>query len=270
LERRVVVVKVGGRLVANSTVLGRILDDAASLAGNMGLVLVHGGGDIVTFYSKRCGVEPVFVVSPSGIRSRYTSREELEVYVMVMAGKLNKEITASLLARGVNAVGVSGADCGLLRARRKKRIVVVNEKGRRQVVPGGYTGKIVGVNGSCLSSLLNIADAVVVAPVALGEEGEMLNVDGDQAAAHIAASLKADAVVFLTDVPGLMVDGRLVRRVSRRDVERLATLAGYGMNRKLLMAWLAVEGGAGRAVIADGRVEKPITRALEGWGTVVE
>lgn len=264
-----VVVKVGGRLIADEAALNGILEDVARVSRSRKIVFVHGGGDIVTEYSRRCGVEPRFVVSPSGVRSRYTSREELEVYVMVMAGKVNKEIVSRMAKLGVNAVGVSGADCSLLKARRKERIVVLNERGRPQVIPGGYTGRITGVNTSCLWRLLETVDVLVVAPIALGEKGELLNVDADQAAAQLAAAVKADPLVFLTDVPGLIVDGQLIARVRLGELESYAAKAGYGMNRKLLMAGRAVEAGARLAVIADGRAREPLTRALEGVGTIV-
>jgi acetylglutamate/LysW-gamma-L-alpha-aminoadipate kinase len=245
-----------------------ILSDIASMNG---VVFIHGGGDVVTEYSRRMGVEPRFVVSPSGVRSRYTSAEELEVYVMVMAGKLNKEAVAWLNSRGVPAVGVSGVDCGILRASRKKRIVIVNEKGRRQVIPGGYTGKIHSVNTECLRRLLDAAGVVVVSPLALGDEGEMLNVDGDQAAAAIAMALRADALVLLTDVPGVLLDGRLVRRIPVGEAEEAAARTGKGMNRKILMAAEAVRGGVSRAIIAPGNVERPVARALSGeTGTLIE
>jgi acetylglutamate/LysW-gamma-L-alpha-aminoadipate kinase len=265
-----IVVKVGGSIVADRAALRRVLEDIAGLPGEARVVLVHGGGGIVTEYSRRMGVEPRFVVSPSGVRSRYTSLEELEVYVMVMAGKVNKEVTAALQSMGVEAIGVSGVDCGLLRAVRRKRIVVLNERGRPQVVPGGYTGRITMVNTACLQALTSTARVLVVAPVALGEEGEMLNVDGDQAASRIAAALKASHLLLLTDTPGVMVDGRLVGRLKAEEARRLASRVGYGMNRKLIEASWAVANGVGRAVIASGRREKPVQKALEGHGTIIE
>lgn len=268
MGRPLLVVKVGGRLIASSA-LASIVDDVAGLAGRYDIVLVHGGGDIVTEYSRRFGVEPRFVVSPSGVRSRYTSREELEVYTMVMAGKINKELVAALAAKGLKALGVAGADCGLLLAERKKRIVIVNERGRRQVIPGGYTGRIVGVNAACAKALLAAVDILVVAPLALGIEGELLNVDGDQAAAEIAAALKAEYLVLLTDVDGVILGGKTLGRVRLEELGDVAARVGFGMNRKLLMAGRAVERGVGAAIISSGLKGEPVTRALGGAGTWV-
>ncbi len=268
--RGFIVVKLGGRLTLDERVLDTVSADLRALSSSgWRVVLVHGGGDLVTDYSKRLGIEPRFVVSPSGVRSRYTTLEELRVYAMVIAGLVNKTITAYLNSRGLRALGVSGVDCSLLQASRKERIVVVNERGRPQVIPGGYTGKITGVDRKCLERLAGMADVVIVAPLAAGTNGVMLNVDGDQAAAAIAGALRAEALVFLTDVPGVLLDGKLLREVPVREAEAVAARVGHGMKRKILMAARAVEAGVGRAVIADGRLENPITAALEGSGTVV-
>jgi len=188
---------------------------------------------------------------------------------MVIAGLVNKTITARLNSRGLRAIGVSGVDCGILRAARKERIVIVNERGRPQVVPGGYTGRITGVDARCLEILSRTADVAVVAPLALGTDGVMLNVDGDQAAAAIAAALRAGALVILTDVPGVMVGGEVLKEVEAGEAEEVAGRVGHGMKRKVLMAARAVLNGAARAVIASGYGESPITAALQGSGTTV-
>ncbi|MCE4614379.1 MAG: [Desulfurococcales archaeon] len=230
-------------------------------------MLVHGGGDIVTEYSRKMGVEPRIVVHPNGMKSRYTSLEELEIYTMVMAGLLNKRIVSGLEYRGIKALGVSGADLGLLAAERKKRIIILNERGRMQVIPGGYTGKIRNVQCSILCSLLGISTVLVVSPIALGLEGELLNVNGDQASALIATSLEAEKLIFLSDVPGVLLEDGVIRVIRTGDVEDLYIKIGPGMNRKVVMAAEAVSKGVGEAIIADGTVENPITTALAGSGT---
>ncbi|MEB3773048.1 MAG: [LysW]-aminoadipate/[LysW]-glutamate kinase [Desulfurococcales archaeon] len=261
----VVVVKAGGRVLKEN--LDGIVRDVASLADKGKVILVHGGGDLVTEYSKRMGVEPRIVVHPSGMRSRYTSLEELEVFTMVMAGLLNKRIVSMLESMGARALGVTGADLGLARAERKKRIIIVNERGRKQVIPGGYTGKIKTVSEKDLRSLLSLADVLVVSPLALGENGELLNVDGDQMASKIATALQADSLILLSDVPGVILEGRTLDRLAVEEARKLYEKIGPGMNRKVLMACEAVESGVGFAVISDGLRESPVTGALEGLGT---
>ncbi|HIC98259.1 MAG TPA: [LysW]-aminoadipate/[LysW]-glutamate kinase [Pyrodictiaceae archaeon] len=156
------VIKAGGRVLEEN--IEAILEDIAKLAKNHEIVFVHGGGDIVTKYSKAMGVEPKFVVSPSGIRSRYTDEREIEIYTMVMAGLLNKRIVAKLQHIGVKSVGFSGVDGAILLAKRKKHIIVVDERGRKRLIPGGYTGKIVKVNNELIDLLLKKGFTVVISP----------------------------------------------------------------------------------------------------------
>lgn len=262
------VVKVGGRVLLRNLV--GVIEDVARVARSVEVVLVHGGGDVVTKYSRRFGVEPRFVVSPSGVRSRYTSREELEVYVMVMAGKINKEIVAALHTLGAPAVGLSGADASILRAVRKRRIIILDERGRKRVIEGGYTGKIVEVNAEALRALLGMGYVAVIAPIAIGEGGELLNVDADQAATSIAKALRASTLILLTDVEGVIINGNVVRELTPTEIPSIIKEVGFGMRRKLLMAGEAAAAGVGRVVIAPGLAEAPITNALEGAaGTLV-
>mgnify|MGYP003872802727 CR=1 FL=1 len=264
-----IIVKIGGRALEQG--LGNVLDDLKTLYDRgEKIVFVHGGGDIVTFYSKRLGIEPKFVISPSGVRSRYTSPEELEVYLMVMAGKINKEITAKMLRRNIKAIGLSGVDGKLLLAERKKRIIIVDEKGRKRVIEGGYTGKIKQVNAEVLLSLLEKSFLPVIAPIAYGTEGELLNVDGDQAASEIAIAMKANTLILLTDVQGVIIDNNIVSCIKVKEVKEIVKSVGMGMNRKIILASRAIEGGVKRVIISSALISNPIINALKGSGTVIE
>ena len=265
----VVVVKFGGDVVANRDVLERLAQDIAEVSGKDKVVVVHGGGDVVTAIAEKLGKPQVFVTSPDGFRSRYTDKETAEIYMMVMAGKINKEVVVSLLKAGVKAVGVSGIDGGLLRAERKKRLVIIDERGRKRAIEGGYTGRIVGVDVDILKTLLDKGLVPVVAPVALGDENEVLNVDGDRAAAHIASALKADTLVLLTDVEGVMINDKLVERMDLSKAKAALRRVGAGMITKLYATIEALEGGVRTVVIASGFKEKPVTNALLGGGTVI-
>ncbi|MCS7126846.1 MAG: [LysW]-aminoadipate/[LysW]-glutamate kinase [Thaumarchaeota archaeon] len=262
-----VVVKAGGRALLGN--LTGIAESIARRSSSHRIVFVHGGGDVVSEYSRRMGIEPKFVTSPQGIRSRYTDLQELEVYVMVMAGKLNKEIVAALRKLGVKAVGISGADGGLLTAERKKRIVVVDDRGRKRVIEGGYTGMITSVSPQLLELLTSSGFTVVVAPIAVSEEGELLNVDGDQAATSIAKAISADALVLLSDVDGVLVDGEVVGRLTPQEAFDLSQRIGPGMNRKLMLAGEAVSFGVKLAIISNGLVEDPLKVLEEPKGTLV-
>lgn len=261
-----IVVKAGGRALEKN--LDNIVRSLAEgYSRGLKIVFVHGGGDVVSRFEKAMGMEPRFVVSPQGIRSRYTDERELEVYVMVMAGKLNKEIVAKLQSHGVKAIGVSGADGGLLKAERKKRIVIVDERGRRRAIPGGYTGRIREVNAELAEKLLEEGFMLVVSPIALGLEYELLNVDADQAAARIAEALKAETLLILTDVEGVMVDGKILEEVKVGEVEGLKPRIGVGMNRKLIMCAEAVKSGVKEAIISSGLIENPLSALEENLGT---
>lgn len=263
----VIVVKVGGRALNKN--LDGIVKDLAEVSKKEKVVFVHGGGDIVTEYSKRLGIEPKFVVSPEGIRSRYTDEKELEVYVMVMAGKINKTIVSKLQALNVSAIGITGADGPTLIAERKKRIIIVDERGRKRVIDGGYTGRIIRAETKLLQTLLDSGFTVVVAPIAIDNEGTLLNVDGDQAAYALATALKATDLIILSDVEGVIIDNNVVKEIKSSLVEKIIEKIGPGMNRKVMLAGKAVDEGVGRAIIASGVVENPIVNALNGGGTVI-
>lgn len=256
-----IVVKAGGRALAQN--LDNIAKSIAKRAlEGMGMIFVHGGGDLVSEYERRMGIESKFVISPQGIKSRYTDEAELEVFVMVMAGKLNKEIVSRLQRYGVSAVGISGADGGFLRAEKKKKIVIVDERGRARAIPGGYTGKIIEVSAGVAENLLNGFQVLVVAPIALGTEYELLNVDADQAAARISMGIRAEKLLMLTDVEGVVVNGNVLSLISANEAEKLQPKIGAGMNRKVMMCCEAVKSGVREAIISTGLTEDPL-EALE-------
>lgn len=265
-----ITVKMGGDLLKGEGLNTPLLEDLRSLAASHSIVVVHGGGDLVTEMAKRLGKEQVFVTSPEGFKSRYTDRETAEIYAMVMAGEINTKIVATLHSFGINALGLSGFDGGLLRAERKKRLVVVDGEGRKRAIEGGYTGKITGVNGALLGALVSQGYVPVVSPLAMGTENEPLNVDGDRTTAAVASAIRADIIIYLTDVEGVLKDGGVIPRISALDVDSLLKDIGPGMSTKIHAAVEAVRGGAGKAVITSGFTERPLTDAIEGKrGTVV-
>lgn len=262
-----IVIKVGGSILGEG-VHPNIFEDLKAVASTNKVILVHGGGKEVTEVAEKLGKEQKFVVSPEGIRSRYTDWETVVIYNMVMSGKINKEIVTTLQRVGIPAVGLSGVDGGLIRAERKKRLIIVDERGRKRIIDGGYTGKIKYVDAALLNLLLRNY-LPVISPVALGDEYELLNVDGDRAAAYVAGSVKADKVIFLTDVQGLILDGRLVEKISAAEAKNLLPKIGFGMEKKVLAAVEAVEMGVKESVIASGLSESPISTALKGEGCTV-
>jgi len=240
----------------------QLIDDVAALAPSHQITLVHGGGDVVTEYATKLGKEQRFVVSPEGIRSRYTDRETAEIYQMVMSGLLAKRLVQALEKAGVKGVSLSGTDGSLIQGRRKTRLVVMDDRGRKVAIEGGYTGKVSGVNAALLEQLLSHGYVPVVSPVAAGESGEPLNIDGDRAASAIALGTAADAVIFLTNVDGLQLDGGLVSRLSSAEVPSKLPKIGFGMQKKVMAATEAVEAGVKEAIICSGTRSAPLAHAL--------
>ncbi len=255
-----ITIKIGGSVVDG--LHESAVADIKGVSRREGVVLVHGGGREVSRVSGQLGKEPRFVTSPGGIRSRYTDRETAEIFTMVMSGRINKNIVRMLQKHGVNAIGLSGVDAQIMRADRKKRLVIVNERGRRQAIDGGYTGKITGVNSGFIRSLLDQGLVPVISPIAMSEESDFLNVDGDRAAAYVAASVGSDKVLFVTDVDGLMMDGRLVARLSLEEARQVRPKVGPGMEKKILAATEALDMGVATALIGSGRRENPISMAV--------
>jgi [amino group carrier protein]-L-2-aminoadipate 6-kinase len=255
-----IVIKIGGSVVEglHSSAIG----DIKSIAEKHKLIFVHGGGKEVTATATKLGKEQKFIMSPGGVRSRYTDKETVEIYTMVMSGKLNKAIVQMLLRDNINAVGVAGIDGGILKAERKKKLLVINEKGRKMMIDGGYTGKITSVDATLISNLVNSGFVPVISPIALSEEYEFLNVDGDRAAAYVAGGIKADKVIFVTDVNGLMMNGKFVDSMTLAEAKNALPKIGSGMDKKVLACTEALEMGVSEAIIASGRVENPISMAI--------
>jgi len=265
----ITVVKVGGTVLDEGLSESFIEDIKRSLSQTK-IVLVHGGGKEVTQVASKMGKEQQFLVSPEGFRSRYTDKDTMEIFTMVMAGKINKRIVSSFLAHGIQAVGITGIDGASVKASRKNQIITVNETGRKRLVDDSYTGKIESIDPKLISLLLENGYTPVVAPIVISEEFEELNVDGDRMAAHIAGSLKAERLVLLTDVEGLVLNGSLVPMLTLHEAESTLPAIGKGMITKIHAAVEAVKMSVGEAVVMSGLQEEPISKSLSGKaGTVI-
>jgi acetylglutamate/LysW-gamma-L-alpha-aminoadipate kinase len=255
-----ITIKIGGSVVDN--LHPSTIPDIKKIVKQEGIVLVHGGGKEVTKVSEALGKKPEFVVSPSGIKSRYTDKETAEIFTMVMSGKINKTIVRMLQKNGINAIGLSGVDGKIIQAERKKKLLIVNEKGRKQAIDGGYTGKITDVNAPLIQSLLKDGYTPVISPIAISEESDFLNVDGDRAAAYVAGKIQSDKVLFLTNVDGLLMDEKLVKNLTLAEAKEIRPKIGFGMEKKILAATEALDMGVKEALIANGQKENPISSAI--------
>jgi acetylglutamate/LysW-gamma-L-alpha-aminoadipate kinase len=268
----VIIVKAGGN--GNLDMEAVCADVARLVEQGEQVVLVHGGSRETNAISVKLGHPPRFVTSISGHVSRYTDRETLEIFAMVTAGRINKLLVEHLQQLGVNAIGLSGLDGRLLEGKRKSTLRIV-ENGKRKVLRGEYSGKIERVNARLLKALVDAGYVPVVAPLAISHESEALNVDGDRAAAAIGSALKAEKVVILSNVPGLLRgfpdESTLIPYIPLEQAEEhLERYAQGRMKRKILAAVEALHDGVRQVVIADGRVAQPLQRALAGQGTVIK
>ena len=270
-EFSVTVVKLGG---TNGVDFSTICTDATELLKQgRQLVFVHGGSAEANALGEAVGAPPKMITSPSGYTSRYTDRKTLEIFLMAVNGKVNSLLTAQLQMLDVNAFGLCGLDGKLIQATRKDSVQSV-EGGKRKIIRDDYTGKIDTVNSELLLMLLNAGYVPVIAPVAVGKKGEALNVDADRAAAMVAVALKAEMLILLTAVPGLMKkfpdEATLIRQLSQSQLSAASESAQGRMKKKVLGAEEALKGGVSCVVIADGRIQNPISNALTGNGTVIQ
>jgi acetylglutamate kinase len=252
-ERRfaVRVVKLGGNELDRP---GWLAGAAAALAGAIPMVVVHGGGAAVNAMSQRLGLP---VEKRDGLR--VTTPEIAAVVEMVLAGPVNRSIVMALRAAGVDAVGLAGADGGLLTA---------------EPAPGnlGQVGRIMAVRTGLLHSLLLAGLTPVVAPVAPGADGTVFNINADDAAAAVAGALRATELLQISDVPGVLVDGAVAPSLGLAEIESLIArgVVSGGMAAKLRAAAAALAQGArtvrigGLALLTDANAgTRVLTAALE-------
>jgi acetylglutamate/LysW-gamma-L-alpha-aminoadipate kinase len=262
------VVKIGGAQGIDGDGLAK--DLAGRWAGGWRGVLVHGGSDATNQLAESLGHPPEFVTSVSGQVSRRTDRRTLEIFVQATA-LVNRLLVERLQGLGVDAVGLSGLDGGLIGARRKDAIRIL-DNGRQRILRDDWTGTPTRTRTTLLHLLIDAGHLPVIAPLARGGDGEMLNVDGDRAAACVAAALDATHLVILSNVPGLLRDVTDVRsvvpHVRAGEIDAVRALAKGRMQKKVMGAEEALRAGVRSVIIADARIDAPLTEALLGHGTV--
>jgi acetylglutamate kinase len=224
-------------------------------------IVVHGGGPEITHVMEQLGHgKSVFV---DGVR--ITGREDVKVVEMVLTGKINTELVTLLNQSSAHAVGVSGKDAGLLRAKK-----LVGEGGRDL----GMVGEITQVNHELLEVLLDKKYVPVVSPVGMGDDGEGYNINADAAAAEIAIALRAEKLIYLTDVPGILEKGELVSEMTAGELRKKMEqgIIHGGMVAKAKSVLRAIEGGVTSVHILDGRTPHSVIAELftdRGVGTLV-
>ncbi len=261
LSGRTIVVKFGGNVSANPERLDDVAKDIVlmKLVG-MEPVVVHGGGDEISKFMGRLSMEPIFV---DGLR--VTDEDTMEIVEMVLVGKVNKSIVCSIQKQGGSSVGLSGRDGRLIEATLKDPKL-------------GRVGRVKSINTDVVIDLSQAGFVPVIAPVGMDEDGKSLNINADTLAGELAASLKAEKYVVLTDVRGIMRDpedpSTLISRLSCDEARALiedGTIAG-GMLPKVESCIRALELGVGRGHILNGNTPHSLVLELltdKGIGTMV-
>lgn len=258
---KIVVVKYGGNAMINEQLKMQVMEDIVllSLIG-VKIVLIHGGGPEISDVMEKLGKKPLFV---NGLR--VTDKETVDIVQMVLTGKVNKTLVNLLETKGGTAMGISGMDGRLIEAVMKDERL-------------GYVGKIVNINIAPIADLLEKGYIPVISTVGCDKEGNAYNINGDTAAAHIAGALKAERLIMMTDIAGILKDkedpATLIPEMTVSEAAKLqeeGVISG-GMIPKVECCVEAIQKGVKKVIIMDGRVPHSILMEIltdEGAGTMV-
>jgi len=267
---KTVVVKYGGHAMGEEH-LGKLFAADVVLLKQVGLnpIVVHGGGPQIGAMLERLKIKSSFI---DGLR--VTDRATVEIVEMVLSGSINKEIASAINGAGGRAIGLSGKDASLIRARQLKRKHKDPDSNIEKVLDLGFVGEPVAVDGEVLQTLIKSDVIPVIAPIGVGDNGETYNINADTAAGAVAAAMRATRFLLLTDVIGVLdKNKKLIPELSVEKARALiadGTISG-GMIPKIETCVDAVLGGVEAAVIIDGRVPHAILLELfaEGAGTMI-
>lgn len=267
LAGKTVVIKYGGNAMINDELKNKVMEDITLLKYvGVNPIVVHGGGPDISAALKIYEVDSKFV---NGLR--VTDEQTMEIAQMVLVGKTNKEIVSLLNMKGGSAIGLSGIDGKLIECEKMNTTVDGEE------VDLGFVGKITKINAEALQMLANDAYIPVVAPIGIGENGESYNINADTVAGAIAAALKAEKLMLLTDVPGLKTSDEsdeIIYEISQKEIFNMidaGTING-GMIPKTLSCIDAIDAGVKRVHIIDGRIPHCILLEIftdTGIGTMI-
>ena len=250
---KVFVIKYGGSAQIKEDLKNAFAQDIV-LLNYIGIrpVIVHGGGPKINSVMEKMGKKPRFIQG-----QRVTDKETMDIVEMVLGGLVNKEIVSLINSHGGKAVGMSGKDGELIRAKKKLVKRTSPETGADTLIDLGLVGEVTSVNTHVLSSLEKEGFIPVISPIGVGSKGETLNINADYVAASIASTLKAEKFILLTDVPGIMdKKNQIVSTLTKKQIKKFindGTISG-GMLPKVQACLKAVEGGVSKTHIIDGRV----------------
>ncbi|AZT90730.1 acetylglutamate kinase [Caldicellulosiruptor changbaiensis] len=267
LYGKTVVIKYGGNAMINDKLKNWVMEDITLLKYiGVNPIVVHGGGPDINSVLKKLNVESQFV---NGLR--VTDMQTMEVAQMVLVGKTNKELVSMLNQKGGKAIGICGIDGNLIQARKHYEIV------NGEKVDLGYVGEVVSINAKVLEMLAKDEYIPVVAPIGVGEDGTSYNINADTVAAEIAKAIKAEKLMFMTDVEGLKYDKNSPEIISAISADEVLKMIDEGkidggMIPKVLGCIDALKHGVNRTHILDGRIPHCILLEIftdKGIGTMI-
>lgn len=239
-EGKTFVIKYGGAAMKDE-VLKNTFAQNVTLLRKVGIsvVLVHGGGDAITKTSARLGMQTTFVHG-----KRVTDRETIDVIQMTLAGKVNQDIVRLISEHGGKAVGVSGLDADTVRA--------VPARNAAQL---GLVGDVAEINTSYIDLLCNAGLIPVIAPIGFDHDGNLYNINADDAASSIALALKAEKLIYVSDVEGIRVGDRILKTVCKSDAADFIEtgIISGGMIPKVVSAYLTLDGGVRKVHLINGK-----------------
>jgi acetylglutamate kinase len=245
-----VIVKIGGKAAENTERLRELCAEMAGLSARFRFIIVHGGGAEVTVLSRKLGMEAVF---NNGVRQ--TSAAEMDVVDMVLCGKVNKHLVRLCRSCGLDAVGLSGSDGALFIGRPMNGAPSESR-----------TGEVAAVQPRLLELLLREGFLPVISPTSMDERGRGLNINADEAAFALACALSADSLVFLSDIPGILRDGKVIDRLAgsqTRECIDSGVISG-GMIPKATASVQAIGSGVANVIIGQYDHEGALSDLLEG------
>lgn len=257
-EGKTFVIKYGGAAMTEEQLKQTFAKDVTILRKiGINMVIIHGGGKEITDAAKAFNIETKFIEG-----QRYTDEKMIDLVVMMLAGKVNKEIVNLINTNGGNAIGLCGVDNLLLKAR----------KHMPEGVDLGLVGEITAVNVPFINLLVQNGMMPVIAPIGVGENGQMLNINADVAAGAVATALKAEKLVYLSDIEGVIVNKKLISTLTRSEAKKLMEEGSIfgGMIPKIRSAFDSLENGVNKVHIIDGRIKHSLLLEIftdEGIGT---
>ncbi|MYB89567.1 MAG: acetylglutamate kinase [Proteobacteria bacterium] len=263
-----VVIKYGGNAMVDEVLKSSFARDVVLLK-HVGInpVIVHGGGPQITELLEKTGKASKFVEG-----QRITDRETMDIVEMVLGGLVNKEIVQLINQHGGRAMGITGKDGRLIRA--KKLTLKRKASETTETIDLGHTGEVVSIDPTLLNHLKGDDFIPVIAPTGSDKDGQTLNINADSVAGKVAAALHAEKLILLTNTEGVQKDGQLLARLASREIESLIAegVIRDGMRPKAMCAWDALASGVKTVHIIDGRIQHAVLLELftsEGIGTLL-